>query len=162
MIAPLIRRMTQEINHAEQQAKAQAESVAEMVARLDHAQNCDCDYEQFVEDNELCDADVKFESEEEFDEYHAEYKAEQRIQDDALEVSVRSGWESSKDEFEAEDFIILLCTGGPAVRIRGELSDGQPDRAWLEYQDWGTPWTRFFDVEQDALLAYAQCFYFGE
>ena len=48
------------------------------------------------------------------------------------------------------------------MRIRGELSDGQPDRAWLEYQDWGTLWTRFFDVEQDTLLAYAQCFYFGE
>jgi len=151
------RRMTQEINHAEQQAKAQAESVAEMVERLEHCESCGEPYE-----SGYCEIAQRFESEEDYDDYHDADKARQVIEEDALEVSVRSGWESTKDEFEAEDFIILLCTGGPAVRIRGELSDGQPDRAWLEYQDWGTPWTRFFDVEQDTLLAYAQCFYFGE
>jgi hypothetical protein len=42
------------------------------------------------------------------------------------------------------------------------LSNGEPHRAWLEVQDWGTPWTRYFDIEQDTLLAYARCFYFGE
>ncbi len=37
-----------------------------------------------------------------------------------------------------------------------------PCRAWLEYQDWGTPWTQFFDAEQDTLLTYCRQFYFGE
>ena len=60
------------------------------------------------------------------------------------------------------EFCILLSTGGPASRIRGELDNGEPCRAWLEVQDWGTPWTQYFDIEQDTLLAYARCFYFGE
>lgn len=89
--------------------------------------------------------------------------AEQRIQEDALEVQVRSGWHDPGDPDAAdEEFYILLCTGGPAVRIRGELSSGEPTRAWIEYQDWGTPWTQFFDADQDTLLAYCRCFYFGE
>jgi hypothetical protein len=59
-------------------------------------------------------------------------------------------------------FVILLSTGGPASRIQGELSNGEPRRAWLEVQDWGTPWTQYFGIKQDTLLAYARCFYFGE
>ena len=92
--------------------------------------------------------------------------AEQRIQEDPLSVEVRSGWVSagsSMDAFKAEEFNILLCTGGPAVRIMGELDQyGQPDRAWLEVQDWGTPWTQYFQADQATLLTYAQQFYFGE
>lgn len=91
-------------------------------------------------------------------------EAETRIQEDALSVEVRSDWHTPHDVAEAPfEFKILLTTGGPAVRIMGELDEhGQPDRAWLEVQDWGTPWTRYFDIEQDTLLAYARCFYFGE
>lgn len=93
-------------------------------------------------------------------------EAETRIQEDALSVEVRSGWEDPRTFFAGEappaGFNILLATGGPAVRIMGELSNGEPERAWLEVQDWGTPWTRYFDIEQDTLLAYARCFYFGE
>ena len=92
--------------------------------------------------------------------------AETRIQEDALSVLVRSGWhEPTANHLErhaAEGFEILLSTGGPASRIRGELDNGEPYRAWLEVQDWGTPWTQYFDIEQDTLLAYARCFYFGE
>jgi len=35
-------------------------------------------------------------------------------------------------------------------------------RAWIEYQDWGTGWTQFFDIEQDTLIEFANVFYFGE
>jgi hypothetical protein len=99
--------------------------------------------------------------------------AEQRIREDALSVEMRSGWETV-DVWQGADsghgsgrpqpveFMILLATGGPAARIRGELADGQPSRAWLEVQDWGTPWTQYFDIGQDTLLAYASVFYFGE
>jgi len=46
------------------------------------------------------------------------------------------------------EFFILLCTGGPAVRIMGEIDDGlQPSRAWIEYQDWGTPWTEYHGAQ---------------
>lgn len=155
---------TTETNHALDQAKAQYECISEMVERLDHARNCDCDYEQYVEDSDLCDTDIKFDSEEEFDDYHNEDEAEQAIQDDPLSVQVRSDWYSVGDEDGGDpcEFEILLCTGGPACRIRGELNNGSPYRAWLEYQDWGTPWTQYFDATQNTLLAYANQFYFGD
>lgn len=87
--------------------------------------------------------------------------AEQRIQEDPLEILVRSGWESSKDNFTADEFKILLTTGGPAVRIIGELRDGEPCRAWLEVQDWGTPWTEYYETGMAyTCLAYARCFCF--
>ena len=87
--------------------------------------------------------------------------AEQRIQEDAL--SVRVFGERIDGEWQADKFELLLTTGGPAVRIMGELDDNcEPDRAWLEVQDWGTPWTQYFPADQDTLLAYARCFYFGE
>lgn len=94
-----------------------------------------------------------------------EDEARQTIQEDALSVEVRSGWQSAGETLTPSEFAILLCTGGPAVRIRGELNEyNEPDRAWLEYQDWGTPWTQYFgnDVNdiQDTLLAYAREFYF--
>jgi hypothetical protein len=88
----------------------------------------------------------------------------ERIQESPLSVEVRSGWCASKADMAPEEFQILLSTGGPALRIMGELDEhGQPSRAWLEYQDWGTPWTHHY-VEglADALLTFAQQFYFGE
>lgn len=89
--------------------------------------------------------------------------AEQRVQEDALSVEVRSGWHTPGGDYPgAADFRILITIGGPAVRIMGELEDGEPTRAWLEVQDWGTPWTQYFGASQETLLAYARCFYFGE
>ena len=80
-----------------------------------------------------------------------------------LEVSVRSGWVPPMDvPFRAEEYLILLCTGGPAVRIIGVLNNGQPDTAVIEHQDWGTCWTALhLDREKTAtLLRYAMLFYF--
>jgi len=91
-------------------------------------------------------------------------EAEQRIQEDCLSVEVRADWHAVGDTPDVANgqFVLLLSTGGPASRIRGELSNGEPHRAWLEVQDWGTPWTQYFDIEQNTLLAYARCFYFGD
>lgn len=106
-------------------------------------------------------------------------QAELAIHEDALSVEVRSGWytlESDSDRSPAE-YLILLATGGPAVRIVGELRQGEPSSARLETQDWGTPWTEYRGVEvtrgkrkgelddcpdEEVLLDYARCFYFGE
>ncbi len=91
-------------------------------------------------------------------------EAEQRIQEDALEVTQRDGWyPAGHSPSGTEEFCILLSTGGPATRIMGELRDGEPHRAWLQVQDWGTPWTDYHEDGLSAvLLAYARCFYFGE
>ena len=91
-----------------------------------------------------------------------EDEARQIIQEDPLEVQVRSDWTNPGDPLEAGEFMILLCTGGPAVRIVGELNRGEPCRAWLEYQDWGTGWTQWFGASSDTLCKYAANFFFGE
>lgn len=89
--------------------------------------------------------------------------ARERIQEDALSVQVRSGWVTPGDDMTAEEFEILLTTGGPAVRILGELDEhGEPYRAWLEVQDWGKPWTHYYESGLDEVcLAYARCFCFA-
>jgi hypothetical protein len=91
-------------------------------------------------------------------------EAREVIQEDCLSIEVRADWHAVGDTPDVANgqFVLLLSTGGPASRIRGELSNGEPHRAWLEVQDWGTPWTQYFGIEQNTLLAYARCFYFGD
>lgn len=90
--------------------------------------------------------------------------ARERIQEDALSVEVRSDWQSPGEELEATEYRIVLCTGGPYVGIRGDLDQyGQPSSARLDYADWGTRGTYFGnELDEDALISYAQQFYFGE
>lgn len=154
--------------------KPAADSIVEMVAALE------CDYERLeelrdqkevhdVDDSdgiswEACcadDADELEELEETAGECKDREEAEQRIQEDAL--SVRVFGERIDGQWEADKFELLLATGGPAVRIMGELDkNGEPYRACLEVQDWWKPWTQYLDIEQDTLLSYCHCFYFGE
>lgn len=85
------------------------------------------------------------------------------ITEDALEVAVRSYWTDPASKLEPSEFMILLCTGGPAVRIVGDLDEYfQPCNARLEYQDWGTQWTTWHPTTSDTLCQYAAYFSFGE
>lgn len=112
-------------------------------------------------------------------------KAREAIQDDALSIQVRSGWyqpgASDEDRSPAE-YEILLCTGGPACRIVGRLSEhGEPETAQMEVQDWFQPWTPIRPVagmtgskgskrdplrptydSEPVMLEYARCFWFGD
>lgn len=185
-----------EENHAEQNAKAWAASIAQMVAALE------CDYDRLEElsderanlaetlkdmqddtspfsPSEIQDARKELAT---WDEENGEElreliesatidgdrmkdanAARERIEQSPLDIQVRSGWRSGSDDHgDPEEFYILLSTGGPALRIIGELDGGQPSRAWLEYQDWGTGWTQYFDIEQSTLLTFCSVFYFGE
>jgi len=119
---------------ARNQAQAQLESIRGMVFRLEHAQDC-----------------------------HDEDEARQAILEDALDVQVRSDWGKPGD-LEPGEYMILLCTGGPAVRIIGQLDSCYPASAQIEYQDWGTPWTALptSSAEEADLLTYASQFYYGE
>lgn len=91
----------------------------------------------------------------------------ERLQEMALAVDVRSGWHSPGNmdgPAPAEEYQILLTTGGPALRIVGDLSThGDAETARLEYQDWGTPWTAYTlaNAEAGRVLAFAGLFYFG-
>lgn len=94
-----------------------------------------------------------------------EEAARQTIQEDALSVEVRSGWYSDPSNLKPDVYTILLCTGGPACRIIGDLSErGEPESARIEYQDWFTPWVDYpLDREEEAdVVKYAQQFWFGQ
>lgn len=93
--------------------------------------------------------------------------AKQRIQEDPLSIEVRSDWHTpgDKDASTPSEFCILLCTGGPACRIVGDLNQyAEPTRARIEHQDWFTPWRELIvnHADHEALLTYARCFYYGE
>ena len=134
-------------DHAKEQAIAQLESIHDMMQALTDAEKLH-DEKDSVET--LGDVEA----------------AQQAIEEDPLSVEVRGDWyiPGTQQPSDAE-YSILLCTGGPAVRVYGQLDEhNQPRTAVIEYQDWGTPWTELRGMEsqdRDVLLAYAQRFYFG-
>ena len=83
-----------------------------------------------------------------------------QVEEFPLDISVRSGWSGLGSKLEAEEYAILLCTGGPAVRLTGDFDRwGTPRTATLEYQDWYTPWTTLYidnPEEKQAALRIAQ------
>jgi hypothetical protein len=140
---------------AKNYAEACIGNIREMLEKLQHAR--DCDGEEI--DGEPCEHLND-------EEWHDEEGAERAIDEDPLSIQVRGDWCSVGEEADTKNgqFEILLTTGGPAARIMGELCDGQPYRAWFEYQDWFKPWTEVIVDHEDheTMLEYAQRFYFGE
>ena len=176
-----------ETNHAKEQAGLQMSSIRDMLAAVN------CDYGRLEElREELADLEseanddtnvVSIEARNLLNDWHkenaeelsdlvaaaddceGEESARERIQEDPLCIQVRSGWHMPGDsDVEHGEFEILLCTGGPAVRIRGDLGDHrQPTRAYMQYQDWNTPWTDYYESGAgDELLEYATHFFYGE
>lgn len=93
-------------------------------------------------------------------------KEREAIEQSPLSVEVRTDWhEVGADDSKPTHYRILLCTGGPAVQIVGELSEHlEPETAVIQHQDWGTPWTdyRLTSEQEEIVLTYARCFYYGE
>ena len=146
--------------NAKEQGQEQFDSIREMVEAL-QAANAKQEAEGYSLDS--CEA-------------HED--AERAIHEDALSVDVRGGWHvpgvcqepsNQYGDGKAVEYRILLCTGGPAVQIVGDLSEhGEPVTAVMQVQDWFLPWTDFHPDNvlhseyMEILLAYARCFYFGE
>ena len=148
--------------HWRSEADAQLASIREMVAALIAAEESDDD--------------------------DARDEARTTILESALSTEVRTGWIQASDYLQAlsvtglsqekvtsadlepfrpAEFRILLCTGGPAVQITGELSEhGEPvtGKIQLQGQSWFQPWQDavISDEDREILTRYAQCFYFGE
>jgi hypothetical protein len=91
-------------------------------------------------------------------------QAETTIQEGVLSVETRGDWAPTGHPHDSlpTDYRILLGTGGPAVRMIGELDRYQePKTAVLQAQDWFTPWVDFEGADEEVLLDFARCFYFG-
>lgn len=175
--------MSTQENYAKQQAAAQYASIAALVQaysldwdqyesladlRADHefdmreSNDAKPFYIAYPDEAELL---AKFEQAKADIECDSQESVQDRIQEKPLSIEYRSAWCSDRSELnQVQDISILLCTGGPAVRIRGEVSgfNGQVCRAWIEYQDWGTPWAQYFGADQDTLIEFCNHFYFGE
>ena len=138
--------MTTDTAQAKDQARAQVESIVELMAALETARESG---EVLLEGYEYDEDGMR-----------------ERIDENALSVEVRRSWYAPGTEDKPDEFCILLCTGGPAVRIIGDLNEYcQPTSALVQFQDWGTPWTEWFDIsseQRDAVLSYCQMHYFGE
>lgn len=170
--------MSTEVNHAREQAIAKVESIKALMARLEHCEGCAGDslcpipFEQQLEELGYMSIFNPDKADEIADEYHDADKAREAIYKSPLSVEVRTGWftPGNIDESPSE-YCLLLCTGGPAVRIIGTLGNySEPDTARIEYQDWGTPWEKLLPSEfpnlsweeSDALLlSYARQFWYG-
>lgn len=90
----------------------------------------------------------------------------ERIYEMPLSVDVRMGWHTpgASHTLRPCEYQILLTTGGPALRIVGDLTiGGEPDTARLEYQDWGTPWTAYTlaQAEEARALDFASMFFYA-
>lgn len=95
-------------------------------------------------------------------------EARDQIMDDPLEITYRTGWLNHSevcdgiDKGSIEECCILLCTGGPAVRILCDVDHrGAPRRPIVQYQDWGTPWTELLSItseQRNALETYISNF----
>ena len=168
-------------NWIEEIGKPSFDAIAEMVAAL----QCDYDrleeliqsgaHERRIEHGDLEPSDEDKEILEELDELREaagwtrevehgdgcenEDEARQRIDEDPL--SLRIFGERTDGEWVASDYELLLTTGGPAVRIIGDLDNGEATSARLQVQDWFKPWSEYIAADTDVLMAYVGCFYFG-
>lgn len=165
--------------HAIENAQAWLENIVSMVKRLEHAQ--ECNRRNCVMPETASEFGIRLgmpieKLEALTDDYHDSDAALEAITESPLSVEYRSGWVNvgQATEFSASEYQILLTTGGPALRIIGELDQyGEPETARLEWSDWGTPWTEFnlwsfaeskqedHEVFSNAINTYARAFYYG-
>ena len=158
------RREEEDRNRAREQAQAQAEGILELVAAYEIATKWnDMDLEERIEACKT--ADLSIFAARHDDSPIDEDDAQTRIDEDPLSVEVREGWHTPGNSEGPDEFMILLCTGGPACRLLGNLSEyHEPESVKVQYQDWFTPWEEYpIDSEiEEKILTYCRQFYFGE
>lgn len=135
------------MSDAKNQAKAQVESIVELIQYLDW------DWDGLTEDEIPADP-----------EYKSREDVEQAIQDKPLSVEVRESWHAVGEKVDPVEFRILLCWGGPHVEIRGEVGlHGDPENVKVFCADWGSSGEYILsEDEEQAVTEFCQQFYFGE
>ena len=120
------------MDHAKDQARAQLDNIKELVKALNTA-----------------------------DDYDQRCEAQTAIYEDPLEVLVRSDWYTPYKPSGPAELQILLCTGGPAVRIIAQLEDEMVTDSRLEYQDWFMPWVELPLTSEDKQVIREYCCVLG-
>lgn len=149
-----------------EEARAQVESIKRLVSALS------VDYDRLEELRELMfEGEVEGFDEEELSQLEAASsgsdsleEAVDAIHSDTLSVEVRSGW-GSADSWQAEEFRIVLSTGGPHIELRGELdNNSEPREVGVFYSDgWAEGGELLLTSEEkEIVLTYCKQFYFGE
>ena len=90
---------------------------------------------------------------------------QQEAQDMALDVCWKSDdWQEVGEELTPTKGRVLLTTGGPACQVICDLEDNYPANPEIQWQDWGTPWTRHrcIELERTALAWFVHLFWWGE
>ena len=130
--------------HGRQQAQAHLDTIVELMAAIRSARS---------------GRTIRFD-----DAWLSLEELEERACELPLSLLVRSGWAAPGCGLTVGEYEILLCTGGPAVRIRSDLSEhADPATARMEAQDWFVPWkplTTSTDEDED-LAELAALFWFG-
>jgi len=118
--------MAKEQNHAKEQAATKLESVLTLIKRFKHCQECE-DPTCGISDKDILEGTNLYywlgqtASLEARQKYHDQEKAKQAIIEDSLEVKIMKKYK------------ILLCWGGPAVRVIGDLNQySVPETATLQ------------------------------
>ena len=165
---------TTKVNHAEENAGSWMGEISKALELIERAECAHKDYSSFAGAEgssdapmvcESCGADVD-DNGEALKPLDAE-SIRDELRESVLSVGVRcSQFMPLGEKLEADEFEILLSTGGPALRIIGSLNRfNEPQSVRMEWQDWGTPWTFYagYDSLNGPLLEqFAQLFYFGE
>ena len=133
-------------NDAVSQAKAQLSSIVGLAKAQKAHENKESLPEEFIDEYGV-------EVDEDGRPTELYFNVDDIIQDDPLSVTKSNGYE------------VLLCTGGPAVRIVGDLNKwNEPASVELQAQGWSIPWEAVPTTteEDEAMLTYVHTFYFGE
>lgn len=162
-------------DNARSQAEAQVQSIVSMVRAME------CDFERLQELREEIDDIISehnvspaqareiwrcqtdeatvaefYELEQQAGEFEDAESVDFAIYEDPLSVEFRSGWTNPGEKLQAEEFRIVLCTGGPHVELQGELDySGEPSRVRVLFKDWGESGEYYpSDSEREALMTY--------
>ena len=91
---------------------------------------------------------------------------EDELREEPLSVLVgHSGWVSPGSELVPNKFELMISTGGPAMRVVGEILYGSASDPVVEWQDWFKPWTEYNNEQealQEALEWFCNLFVFGD
>jgi len=139
--------MSDNYERAKEQAQAQFNFIVEALTAFNIAQKSEFGAAEF--DGEVL----------------TEEKIITRIQELPLSLEIQSCWHSPGQTAIEGRFQILLCTGGPAVRIIGDLDKYYtPDSARLQMQDWLLDWKDFWlsSYDEEILLDFSRLFSFSE